>query len=58
MSDKKKIEGLGDAIKVVLVRGGVKKVVDKITTLVGIDDCGCEARAKKLNEKFPFKNKK
>ena len=49
--DKSEITGLGD-------------VIDKITTVTGIkyavkavmqEDCGCEARRKKLNELYPLK---
>jgi hypothetical protein len=49
--DKSEITGLGD-------------VIDKITTVTGIkyavkavakENCGCEARRKKLNELYPLK---
>ena len=43
-----KSEGLGDLITKVTEVTGIKKVVEAIT-----DDCGCAARADKLNSLFP-----
>lgn len=43
-----KNSGLGDIITEFTEVTGIKKVVESIT-----DDCGCAARAEKLNELFP-----
>lgn len=43
-----KNSGLGDIVTEFTEVTGIKKVVEAIT-----DDCGCKARAEKLNELFP-----
>lgn len=43
-----KSEGLGSKIEAFTEATGIKAAVEAIT-----DDCGCAARAKKLNEVFP-----
>jgi hypothetical protein len=48
--------GLGDTIQKITEFTGIKKMVELVTEAVGIDDCGCEARRKALNEAFPYEN--
>ncbi|MBC8300337.1 MAG: hypothetical protein H8E55_31750 [Pelagibacterales bacterium] len=48
-----KQKGLGDTIEEILKKTGVKYTVNK---MLG-EDCGCDERKEKLNEKFPYKNK-
>ena len=48
-----KSKGLGDSISKITTATGIKKVVDKISEVTGID-CGCEERKKKLNSIFPY----
>jgi|TARA_R110000796_G_scaffold180299_2_gene296867 hypothetical protein len=43
-----KSEGLGDVITKITEVTGIKSVVESMT-----DDCGCAARAEKLNDLFP-----
>ena len=45
-----KSKGLGDTIEKITKATGIKKVVDLLT-----DDCGCDKRKEKLNNKFPYK---
>ena len=46
-----KSKGLGDTIEKITTKTGIKGLVGKIT-----DDCGCDKRKEKLNQKFPYKN--
>ena len=48
-----KSKGLGDSIERITKATGIKKVVDKISEVTGID-CGCSERAAKLNKMFPY----
>jgi hypothetical protein len=50
-----KPSGLGDTISGVTEALGLDKVAEKVADAVGADDCGCKARAKALNELFPYK---
>lgn len=50
-----KPSGLGDTISGVTEALGLDKVAEKVAEAVGADDCGCKARAKALNEVFPYK---
>lgn len=54
---KKPSEGLGDTIDKITTVTGIKKVVKVVSEAVGVDDCGCEERRKKLNKAVPYKNK-
>lgn len=49
---RKKAVGLGDTVESILAATHVDKMAK---WLLG-DDCGCEARKKKLNELFPYRN--
>lgn len=51
---KRTKRGLGDSIEAVTKATGIKKVVDVISDLTGID-CGCEERKLLLNKIFPYK---
>jgi hypothetical protein len=51
---REKSQGLGDTIEKITKATGIKYVVDKVAEATGAD-CGCEARKKALNEKFPYK---
>jgi hypothetical protein len=46
-------QGLGDSIEKFTKATGVKKLADKIP-----GGCGCKKRKEKLNQMFPYKNKK
>jgi len=46
-------QGLGDTIEMITKLTGIKQIVK---TIVG-DDCGCNKRKDKLNDKFPYKTK-
>tara|TARA_R100000773_G_scaffold38882_1_gene34124 strand:+ start:199 stop:558 length:360 start_codon:yes stop_codon:yes gene_type:complete len=50
-----KSKGLGDTIEKITKATGIKKVVDKISDVTGLD-CGCEERKQKLNSLFPYNN--
>lgn len=49
----KQSKGLGDTIEKITEATGVKKVVKAIFG----DDCGCNERKEKLNDKFPYKRR-
>ncbi len=49
---KMKSKGLGDTVEKFTKATGIKSLFGKI---VG-EDCGCDKRKKKLNQKFPYKN--
>lgn len=51
MKNTNDIKGLGDVVAKLTEVTGIETLVKKIAG----DDCGCEARRKKLNEKFPLK---
>lgn len=53
---RRKSKGLGDSIAVVTQLTGIKKVVEVVTKVVGVEDCGCDKRQEKLNKRFPYKN--
>ena len=50
--------GLGDTVNAVTKVTGIEKVVKETTKAMGIEDCGCGKRQEKLNEMFPYKDKK
>lgn len=50
-----KSSGLGDTISDVTAALGLDVVAEKVAHAVGAEDCGCKARAEKLNEIFPYK---
>lgn len=47
-----KLAGLGDVVDKITTVTGIKKVVKSVT-----DDCGCEERRERWNEKYSFKMK-
>jgi len=47
-------KGLGDTIEKITTATGIKLVVEKFNTITKTY-CGCAARKKTLNEKFPYK---
>tara|TARA_R110002020_G_scaffold235256_1_gene447403 strand:+ start:1149 stop:1547 length:399 start_codon:yes stop_codon:yes gene_type:complete len=49
-------KGLGDTIEKFTEKTGIKKVVEKVSEVTGID-CGCDERKAKLNKMFPYRNK-
>ena len=49
----KKSKGLGDSIEHITKATGIKKVVDKISEVTGID-CKCSERKEALNKMFPY----
>lgn len=50
-------KGLGDTIDKITTATGIKSVVKAVASAAGVDDCGCEARRKALNEAVPYTNK-
>ena len=50
-----KSKGLGDSIEKFTKVTGIKKVTDFVFDKLG-KDCGCDARKKKLNDMFPYKD--
>ena len=50
-------QGLGDTIAKITKATGIKTVVDAVSEATG-RDCGCQERQNKLNEMFPYKQKK
>jgi hypothetical protein len=46
-------KGLGDSIERITKATGIKKVVDKISEVTGID-CKCSERKEALNKMFPY----
>ena len=49
---KRKAKGLGDTVEQVLEATGIAAVVKFIAG----DDCGCNERKEKLNQRFPYFN--
>ena len=58
MGKMRESEGLGDDIKKITRATRIDYIANTIAHIFGKDDCGCDERAKKLNEKFPYKKKK
>lgn len=52
-----KAKGLGDSVESFTTVTGIKKLADSLSKKIG-KDCGCSKRKKKLNDLFPYKNKK
>jgi hypothetical protein len=40
---------LGDLLETIFKYTGIKWLVEKVTGLIGIEDCGCEDRKEALN---------
>lgn len=55
---KQKSEGLGDTVAKFTHAVKLDKVVDKVAKIVGMEDCGCNRRRKKLNEMVSYKKDK
>jgi hypothetical protein len=53
--DQIESEGLGDSVAYLLSLLKIDKAVKAATEAMGIEDCGCSRRQKKLNELFPYK---
>ena len=51
-----KSKGLGDSIEKFTKATGIKKVVEKVSEVTGID-CGCDERKELLNKVFPYRSK-
>ena len=47
-----KSKGLGDSIEKITKATGIKKAVDTLSDITGID-CGCSQRKERLNKLFP-----
>tara|TARA_Y100001972_G_scaffold7633_1_gene8136 strand:- start:9150 stop:9338 length:189 start_codon:yes stop_codon:yes gene_type:complete len=47
--------GLGDSIEKFTKATGIKKIVNKVSEALGVEDCGCDERRDSLNRVFPFK---
>ena len=46
-------DGIGSDIEAITEMTGLKAVAEKVAEVMGKDDCGCAARADKLNKLFP-----
>ena len=55
LGDNAKNAGLGDTISDVTSALGLDVVAEEVAAAAGADDCGCKARAEKLNKLFPYK---
>lgn len=55
LGDNAKSKGLGDSISNVTEALGLDVVAETVAAAAGADDCGCKARAAKLNKLFPYK---
>lgn len=53
---KRKAEGLGDSIEMFTDATGIKKAVEVVSNVLGVD-CGCNERKDYLNKKFSYRNK-
>jgi hypothetical protein len=53
--EKNKSKGFGDSVAKITKATGIKKVVDKVSKVVG-KDCGCAKRQDTLNRLFPYNN--
>jgi len=51
-------KGLGDVVKRVAEATRMDKVANFVAKKMGAKDCGCSARADKLNTLVPFKRNK
>jgi hypothetical protein len=56
MGRKPKSKGLGDTIAKITEVTGISTLVDKVTDVLGIEDCGCSRRQETLNQWFPYEN--
>lgn len=50
--------GLGDTIEDINRRLGVTSIVKKVSSAMGIEDCGCDKRRDALNRMFPYDTNK
>jgi len=50
--------GLGDSIEKFTKKTGIKRVVEAVTKLAGLEGCGCDERKEYLNELFPYSSSK
>jgi len=48
--------GLGDTIDKITTATGDKAVVKAVSSAIGVEDCGCEARRDALNNAVPYKS--
>jgi len=48
-------DGVGSTIESITEATGLDVLADKVAKAAGFKDCGCKARAKTLNEIFPYK---
>lgn len=51
-----KSRGLGDDLKKVFDVTGITKVVEVVTDVLGIEDCGCSRRQEWANNAVPYDN--
>jgi hypothetical protein len=51
----KEQKGLGDTVETITKATGIKSAVEKLTKMMGKEDCGCGARKEWLNDKIPYK---
>ena len=56
-SPESESQGIGDTIAKITRATGVKAAVDAVSEATG-RGCGCQERQNKLNEMFPYKQKK
>lgn len=51
-------EGLGDTVAKITELLNIDKLAQLVAETLNMEDCGCERRREKLNELFPYENKK
>jgi len=56
--EMREYKGLGDVVKRVAEATRMDKVATFVAKKMGYNDCGCNAKADKLNEWVPFKRRK
>jgi hypothetical protein len=49
-------KGLGDTIAKFTKSTGISNIVETLSDLIGLEDCGCSRRQEWLNEKIPYKS--
>ena len=54
LKENQESKGLGDTIAKITNAVGLDKVAESIAKSMGKEDCGCNKRREKLNDRFPY----
>lgn len=57
-TENQESKGLGDTIAKITNAVGLDKVAESVAKAVGKEDCGCNKRKNKLNDLFPYRDRK